>query len=433
MRAADSAEDPAADPTLDPALDTDVDVVVVGAGVAGLACARALLTTGRSVLVLEARDRPGGRVLTWRTARGDLVEIGAQVVHLTADPALTELLTWAGIEVVPAPPDIDVHLVRNGVRRSAAEINRDQPPAPWQLARLFDQRTGTVADAVGGLSEPARAAALAWWEQVVGGPPDELAAADVAFILHARSDGEVEIPGGFDRIISTLITGVDVRFGEPVRSIRHRPDGVVVVGGAGSSAVRAAAVVVTVPPGALAAQDVSFNPELTAERDGSVPVLASGDGLVVVLTTHRPPTGTGWVMLLDQPGGLWRTRAGSPVVVGHIKGAAAGRARSFDFSGRSADVLAMVAPTAAGVAEVQIHDWAADRWAAGTFSVPRPDAEVAAARWREPLGGRVFFAGEATATAELRGLVQGALTSGYRAAREVVAALGDLPGHVPPT
>ena len=94
------------------------------------------------------------------------MEIGAQVVHLTADPALTELLTWAGIEVVPAPPDIDVHLVRNGVRRSAAEINRDQPPAPWQLARLFDQRTGTVADAVGGLSEPARAAALAWWEQV---------------------------------------------------------------------------------------------------------------------------------------------------------------------------------------------------------------------------------------------------------------------------
>src|SRR5579875_456466 len=75
------------------------DVIVVGAGVAGLAAARALAERGMRVLALEARDRIGGRIFTERTADGVLVEHGAEFVH-GRDPALWDLIREAGVRTV---------------------------------------------------------------------------------------------------------------------------------------------------------------------------------------------------------------------------------------------------------------------------------------------------------------------------------------------
>ena len=411
--------------------DERVDVVVVGAGAAGLACAQALLTTGRSVTVLEARDRLGGRILSWPTADDDGVEIGAQVVHHTADPVLTDLLTWAQLELIPLPTEAALFVIQDGHRRSAIDIGRHQPPAPWLVHDLFQSAPGTLAEAMADLPAPARTAALGWWEQVTGGPPDELEAAGVALAIDSRSQGETEIRGGFAGLIAVLGAGVDVRLGQPVRSIEHDVEGAAVQVRTASSSFRAGAVVVTVPPGAVVRQNMSFEPGLGQQRLADATTLASGDGMVIVMSLQRAVEHGQWTLLLDPPGGLWRSRNGSSTVVGHVKGGAAPAARRFDFTRQAADVLALVAPGAAGVAAVRSYDWGADRWAAGTYSLPRPGSDAAAASWREPLGGRVFFAGEATATAALRGLVQGALSSGYRAAREVVAAGLSQP-HVAP-
>ena len=291
------------------------DVVVVGAGAAGLACAQACSPRVDRWWCWKTRDRLGGRILTWPTADDDRVEIGAQVVHHTADPVLTDLLAWAQLELIPPPTEAALFVIQDGHRWSAIDIGRHQPPAPWLVHDLFHGAPGTLAEAIADLPPPARTAALGWWEQVTGGPAAELDAAGVAFAIGSRSQGEAEVRGGFAGLIAKLGGRVDVRLGQPVRSIDHDGDGGVRAG-TPSSSVRAAAAVVTVPPGAVVGQNISFEPGLGHQRLAGAAILASGDGMVIVMSLQRPVEHGQWTLLLDPPGGLWRTRAGSSTVVG---------------------------------------------------------------------------------------------------------------------
>jgi len=403
-------------------MDT-ADVAVIGAGASGLACAQALSRAGLCVAVLEARNRVGGRVCTKRMPTGAAIELGAQVVHATNDQSLVELITSAGIRTAPYRFNSDMYVVHGGVRWDATSLSRYRSPTPWVVERQLGSglaNTGTVADALAHLPDHQRTLATAWLEQVVGGDCRALDIASVVFDRASRNPGsEIVVLDGFDNVTETLGRDLDVRLASPVETIRWSQRGVETDG-----ALLTRAAVITVPPSVILDGGLNFEPPLADHKVAALPSLASTDALSVVLTMAEPARRSVWAMLVDEPQGLWWSTAGSSHVVGHIKGPATAGAREWGFTADHATrVTVALDPALGAVTSVSLHDWGADPWARGAYTVPVTGVDEASRRWAEPVDGVLFFAGEATAERGMRGLVQGAITSGVRAARHLLDRL----------
>ncbi|WP_436760449.1 flavin monoamine oxidase family protein [Streptosporangium sp. V21-05] len=397
------------------------DVLVIGAGVAGLACARELSARGFHVVVAEARPTIGGRVRTLRTGLAGPVELGAQVVHPARCDAFDELLREARLTTAPMEPAAGFVVVSGGAHHDAAALAARVRPLPWAAEDgLYASRplSGTVDRALSGLAPPARALARSWMEQVVGQDPALLGLAETAASYHGRGrGGERVVVDGFDRLAYALAGGLEIRTGSPAERLRWGPGGVEAA--TASAVIRARAAVVTPPP-QVAAGNLVFDPPLPRSRIDAAGILASCDAVAVVLVTAGPAARSRSFLLADPPGGLWTRLAGSRLTTGHVKGPSAKLARR---PGWENDLIRAFGPDLEGVDDVLVMDWGRDPWARGAYSVPVTGAAAASAAWAEPLGDTVFFAGEASAAPELRGLVQGALASGRRAAAEVALSL----------
>ncbi|GAA4993735.1 NAD(P)/FAD-dependent oxidoreductase [Actinopolymorpha pittospori] len=352
------------------------------------------------------------------------MELGAQVVHQTRDDTLARLVRAAGIRVRAFPMDAQLAVLHEGARWDAANLSRHRSPAPWvveaQLGSVVaGDRAGTVSKALAGLPEDRRFLASAWLDQVVGGDCRTLDLQGVVGTRAARRHGpEVLLVDGFTAVVDALAAGLDIRTACPAQTVVWSEAHVEI---RGTRPIRARTAVVTVPPSVVLGGRLGFDPPLPEARLDALMPLASNDALAIVVTTTAPARRSTWVLLADPPGGLWRTTAGSRVVRGHIKGPAAAIARQGGWNaGRAATAAALVDPDLGGVEDVLVCDWGTDPWAGGGYSVPVVGVDAAARRWAEPLAGVVFFAGEACGDPEVRGLVQGALTSGRRAAREIL-------------
>ncbi|MER5647486.1 FAD-dependent oxidoreductase [Streptosporangium sp. NPDC002524] len=405
--------------------DDTADVVVIGAGVAGLACARELTARGFRVVVAEARPAIGGRVRTLRTGLAGPVELGAQVVHPARCDAFDDLLREERITTAPMEPAAGFVVVSEGAHHDAAALAARVRPLPWVAEDgLYASHplSGTVGRALSGLAPPARALARSWMEQVVGQDPALLDLAETAASYHGRGrGGERVVVDGFDRVVHALAGGLDIRTGSPAERLRWGTGGVEVA--TASAVIRARAAVVTPPPPVVAGGLV-LDPPLPRSRIGAAEVLASCDAVVVVLVSAAPAARSRSFLLTGPPGGLWTRRAGSRLTTGHVKGPSARLARR---PGWENDLIRSLGPGLGGVDDVLVMDWGRDPWSRGAYSVPVAGAGAASAAWAEPLGDTVFFAGEASAAPELRGLVQGALASGLRAAAEVALSLSGGP------
>jgi monoamine oxidase len=402
-------------------------VAVLGAGASGLACAQALSRAGLRVVVLEARNRVGGRVCTLRMPTGEIIELGAQVVHATPDQSLFELISKTGIRTAPYAFDSDVYVVHDGVRWDAASLSRYRSPAPWVVERQLGTdlaSTGSVASALAHLPDNHRILATAWLEQVVGGDCRTLDVAGVVIDRESRHPGnEIVVIDGFDMVTEALSRGLDIRLASPVETIHWSRRGVETESGV----ISARAAVVTVPPSVILNGGLNFKPPLAADKFAALPSLASTDALSVVLTMAEPARRSVWAVLVDNPRGLWWTKAGSAHVVGHVKGPAAACAREWGWTAdHAAQVAVALDPELGAVTSVGLRDWGADPWALGAYTVPVTGIDDASRRWADPVDGVLFFAGEATADRGLRGLVQGAISSGLRAARDLLNRLGHV-------
>ena len=446
-------------------------VVVVGAGLAGLAAARDLVRAGRAVTVVEARDRVGGRIVNHRFDDGTTVEIGGQWVGPTQDRMLAlaseldvatfptydtgDLVTARAGKIVrhrsptfglPPAAVVEIAASQPLLDRLAARVDLDEP---W-TTRSAERLDGTTFETWIRRHHRTEAARGFWRlavEAVFAAEPRDISLLHVAF--YCRSGGSLERLLGTrrgaqqDRFVGGSVVvaerladelrgdGVEIRLGAPVRAIEQGSDGITVRHDGGE--VRADRAIVAVPP-ALAGR-IAWSPVLPARRDQLLQKMPMGSVIKCLVRYDRPfwrEDGLcGQAAALDSAVTITFDNTppdeGAPgVLVAFLEGDHARRASELGPAEREALVVEALArffgPRArrhTGYAEL---DWAAEEWTRGCYG-----AHLAPGVWtsfgdllREPWG-RVHWAGTETA-AVWNGYMDGAVRSGERAATEILAA-----------
>jgi monoamine oxidase len=442
----------------------DADVVVIGAGVAGLEAARRLLQARLRVVVVEARPRVGGRIDTLRLPGWPApVEAGAEFVHgrpsnlmraladagarLGGHPQRHERTgrrgvagaqkVWAQVQaVIDDLPNEDVAVM--DVLRRPAFARRLSAAARTMMIAFIEGFNAADATRVSarGLIEQAQAT------EAEGGDTTHRVRDGYDLLPHFLAKPLQHHPDALR--LSTIVTAV--HWGRTGVEVEARG----ALGGP-PSRLRARAALVTLPLGVLQAPRsavgaVRFVPALPRTKRSAIERLAMGTVVKVVLRL-RHPVGTGvfapfgrdmsFVHLGRAPVATWWVPRPFPptMLVGWIAGrradAFAARHRTPEARLRAAlGGLAHALGTNAGavtaaVEDARVFDWGVDPFARGAYSWIPVGGLDAASVLAVPLAGRLFFAGEATDMVGDPGTVHGAMTTGTRAAAEIVAALRD--------
>jgi monoamine oxidase len=419
----------------------DLEVVVIGAGAAGLAAARALVGQGRAVAVLEASGRIGGRAWTAYPPElgGAWFDMGAIWLHAAECNPLVPLAREAGETLLNAA---EIRCKRTFVgTRPATEAECADYDDAWRrfeeaADRLLAESDDTSLAAVARtLPDDPWAATIEAWE----GPVICAVDADRYSLRDWRSNalwGSNLVPdGGIGAFIARRLgAGLDIRLNTPATAIDWSGAGSVRVE-TPRGTVRAGACVVTVSTGVLASGAIRFTPNLPARARDAIAALPMGLAVKVALRATTPDR-------LDLPKHCSLDhrveRAGEPFLIfqcwpygrdyvqGWIGGSPAwelarqGEAAVADFA--RAELRRLVGGRAdrvfAGGARL-VTRWDADPWARGTYAYVPPGQAGARAALAEPLAeGRLVFAGEACHDG-LAGTVGGAWLSGEAAARTV--------------
>jgi monoamine oxidase len=398
---------------------------VVGAGFAGLAAAAALADGGLEPLVLEARDRVGGRVHSRRLANGAMVELGAEFVE---DDHQTLVATAARLGLAMAPTGMAY-----GDRDPRGGLGTDRATVLAEVARLQGLLAGrpgpgllgrSVAEVLGALAlDPGAREAIAARLQVSAAQPvTELSA---AVLGHAGSSfstrGSLRVAGGNQRLALALAArlGGAVRLGTPVRAVAWSGAGVRVA--ADGAELAADACLLAVPASVLGA--IAFDPPLPAWKAEAVGRVVYGHAAKLFVPLRRVPPPSA---VLSVPDHYWTwTASGADGTVQPVVGAFAGSAPALAALEVTAGPASWRRSLAALRPDLALDDgellstWDDDPWARAAYSTRTPafrptDPDLLA----RPVGP-LHFAGEHTA-GPWSGLMEGALRSGHRAAAELL-------------
>ncbi len=420
------------------------DAIVVGAGLSGLVCARRLAAAGLDVIVLEARDRAGGRLLAGRV--GDaVVDLGGQWMSV-GQPRLAALAAELGVATVPQRPAgrpfVDEPEAGLLAQLGAALAQR-------RAIRRIERRARTAAGNRG-LDERSLAA---WLDEAIRNPiardrialhaelvfaadPAELSALFYFSILGVtggfRPPGpelpgggrEARFAGGAAQLPARLAAGLDVRLAEPVLAIDHAGRALRIRTARETHAARRA--VLALPPVLVRRIEVALAPAAArlaaASRAGPV---------VKCFAAYDRPfwRDAGWSGEGYRPRGTVRATVAldpDPILLAFVVGAHAAGWSARPPDDRRAEVLATLAAQFGDAAAAPLayaeHDWGADPWAAGCVAGLPPGVLSRGAAWGAP-HGKVHIAGTESAAA-WTGYMEGAIEAGERAAAEVAAALG---------
>jgi monoamine oxidase len=393
-------------------------VIVVGAGLAGLAAADELARGGVDVLVLEARDRVGGRVWSRELPNGAVVELGAEFV-LPGNDVLRALTARLGLGFCAKGMWYGDREPRGGIGVDRPTLLAAVEVVECALAgRPVDAPAVSAADFVGGLElDPGAAEAiLARLEISTATTADQVDASELAGIAAHSSADCPSVAGGNQRIALRLAEklGGSVRLGSPVDAVAWG-DGGVRVHAAGAQ-VEGDACVLAVP--ASVAGSIFFAPELPEAASGAIAATAYGHAakLFVPLSVVPEPSA-----VLSVPERYWTwTATGEDGAVQPVVNAFAGSApalAALRIEEEPATWLASLARLRPDLAlepdGAILSTWEDDPWACAAYSSSVPEEG-----WESV--GPLHFCGEHTA-GPYHGLMEGALRSGIRAAREVLA------------
>ncbi|WP_342238116.1 flavin monoamine oxidase family protein [Inquilinus sp. OTU3971] len=399
------------------------DIVIVGAGAAGLAVARRLQSLGVSFVVLEARSRIGGRAFTDTRTLGAPVDLGGHWLHSPALNPLTPLAERYGIRVDRSPGP--TRLAIDGRLLSGAELEVADAGIADGFARIAAARDdGAVSELVreGGLFEAAFLAKQ-------GVPPAGCSSIDFARYVWEGDDWPVL--DGLGALVARHARSVLVELDTPVTRIAwHSRERVAVETPRGT--VEARAVIVTVPTGVLAGDDLRFDPPLPGWKRQAVADLPMGSCNKLSLGLAGNPFGdiAGPVLMADSGRSVefLLREDGRDVVTMMVNGpfakdlAAAGAPAMIDYAVGRLSALFGSGIRSALTGRHVLADWDHDPWAVGCYAVARPGAAAARGALARPVEERLFFAGEAVHDRYM-GDVHGAYLSGEAAADDAARAI----------
>lgn len=412
---------------------THSDIVVIGAGAAGLAAARTLADGGRDVVVLEARNRVGGRVWTDHSFGPVPIERGAEYIH-GAQADTWEWVQRAGAHTAAAAPWAGRRIVQEDGRLVGPDVFQQR--ADLQPLFTLEEQIATYTGPDCSLGE---------WLRVRQCSPlathiadvrmahancatlDTISVAELAYELryYDKGPGDFHILEGYDYVLAPLAAGLDIRFATPVMHIAWGADGVVIT--TPDATWHARHVVVTLPLAVLQSGAVTFDPPLPAAQQEALARLAMPPAMKLFLRFDEPFWDADMTFLTARnPLPVWwTTQPGVPILTAFSTGTRAAQVAAEGPDAVLEHGLATLA-TIFGDAprrHFRAHllvDWAADEWARGGYS----QVPVGAHGMRKQLAqaaGALHFAGEATVFANNPATVHGALHSGVRAAREIMS------------
>jgi monoamine oxidase len=409
---------------------TDTDVVIVGAGCAGLAAAKRLRAMGLSIVLIEAMDRIGGRAWTTCTDFGVPFDIGCAWLHAAdRNPFFPEAVA-AGWTLRHHDMGLD-HLWFGKRRATAADMAAERRAEADLAARIesyrgSSDRLSTVVESCHSL----RVSATFAGPMDFGADDDEISVAD--FRSAAELDPNYFTREGFGALIHRWGADVPVTLGTPVRRIRWDGPGVEVETPRGT--LRARAAIVTVSTGVLAFEDIAFAPDLPEAHQEAIFDLPMG--LLTKIPVQIGGTRLGLKpfddVLIERHARHDLYFLAFPfdldLMVGFVGGdfawemEAAGRAAAVDFvTNRLADIFG--SEVRGAVRHGTMTNWGAERHVRGAYAAARPGKAQAREVLAQPVGERIWFAGEALAGA-LKQTAAGARLSGEAAAGQVALRLG---------
>lgn len=414
---------------------SSTDVVVVGAGMAGIAAAQALAAAGKKVAVLEARSRIGGRVFTDTASFGFPVDFGATFLRSAED---NPLVAEAKARRWPISKDEGDFWVYSG-NADASQLDYDS------LGNDIDAIDRAITEARQAQADQplaARARLRSRWSDVVralagpvlvGADYGMLSALDAPRIIGTGND--MVVPGGMAQLLAQMSRNLSITTGAVVNHVRWERDQVKVGSSAGE--VSARAVIVTLPPVLLqkppSAGGIVFEPGLPNWKMEALERLPSGLVDRVALHFENPDFGaaantqvnyyaTGREIMSFRLMAL-----GQPIVIAQFGGAFA---RELEEQGEDALIQAArvrLKSIFGNKADSNFKKgravlWGQDRLSLGSHTYARIGQSGARKLYAQPLEGRLFFAGDG-APGEWAGQLPGAYQSGRDTAALVAAAL----------
>ncbi|MBX3014089.1 MAG: FAD-dependent oxidoreductase [Caldilineaceae bacterium] len=435
---------------------TQYDTLIIGAGAAALAAGRQLQAAGQTILLLEARDRIGGRIWTIDNfidasiddfADGP-IELGAEFIH--GESAVThQLVRAAGLQTLPAPRKAlfqwggpaglaPIAELPPALRAQIEALQRAYHALPQTLASNTDL---SLADYLRGQGFAAEALHMAdvLFAQTCCASIETLSCADLVRELQVDHAGaeEFRLREGYGALLAHYSAGLPLRLQCPARQIRWHRQGVVVTTTHEQFAARQC--ILTIPVSLLQAGAIHFDPPLPATKQAAIAAFRTEPATKLLYRFARSAWDERWdetLVYLAHAGvaARWWTpgygRPGASLLCCYIT---AQRAAALDALPEAAALRLGLGEISAWLGRPDLlHacvaarrvSWAHDPYARGGYAHLPPGAAVARPHLAQPVGGVLFFAGEATAYATNPQTVHGAIESGWRAAQELLQASG---------
>lgn len=440
------------------------DVIIVGAGIAGLAAATELASAGVPFCILEARERIGGRIFSVHDPSCNLhIPLGAEFIH-GKPKEIWEPLRKAGIQIDEVGGE-DWCVTRKQLSRCEFFS---------QVKSILDKMDDSLPDEsfddflarYPAQSASERKAQQRTRQYVSGFNAAETSKVGVHWLVQQmreeeRIDGDRAFRphNGYAQLVDLFLEKLppharSVRTSTPVRKISWKPGyaEVELNGTSSSSRLRASCALITIPLGVLKASAdqagaLEFDPPLSLQKQDALSRLEMGKVIRVTLRFRekfweevRESSGSnkslsklGFLFTEDELFPTWWTMAEkAPIITGWAPVHSAER-----LSGREPALvvqsclqslsksLQVSIPRLQALLEASyFHDWQTDHFSQGAYSYGKVGSAGAAETLAEPVENTLFFAGEHTDASGNSGTVHGAIASGYRAAKEIIAAKG---------